>query len=142
MHSTPDPDAVRPLEKRLAVVTNWGFFAAFGLCFLLSGFREAQWEYGLLGYAALVAGFIGHLIINRVFDTGFTGGEVAFGLVAFALSALGFIGSWLFDPGFGSVNLGMGLAGFGALTTCLLAYLAITYGLRGSYRLIHSLRSR
>ena len=139
---TPEPDAVRSIEKRLAVVTNWGFFASFGMCSLLSGFSGAQWWLGLLGYAALVAGFIGHLIINRVFDTGFTGGEISFGLVAFGVSALSFIGSWLFDPGFGSVNLGIGLVGCAALTTCLVAYLVIKYGLRGSYVMIHSLRGR
>ena len=58
----------------------------------------------------------------------------------FGISALSFIGSWLFDPGFGSVNLGIGLAGFAAMTACLLGYLVVTYGLRGSYLMIHSLR--
>ncbi|MDD5323718.1 MAG: hypothetical protein PHR71_00140 [Polaromonas sp.] len=109
---------------------------------MLSGFSRAQWSFGLLGYAMLVAGFIGHVIINRVFDTGFTGGEIAFGLVAFGISAISFIGSWLFDPSFGSVNLGIGLTGFAAITACLVGYLVIKYGLRGSYLMIHSLHDR
>lgn len=142
MNSTLNIDAIQPLEKRLAVVTNWGFFAPFGMGFVLSGFSDAQWLTGLLGYALLVAGFIGHLIINRVFHTGFSGGEVALGLVLFGISALSFIGTWVFDPSFGSVNLGIGLAGFAAMTACLLGYLVVNYGLRGSYQLIHSLRGR
>lgn len=142
MSSTPDIDVIQPLEKRLAVVTNWGFFASFGMGFVLSGFSGAQWWLGLLGYTLLVAGFIGHVIINRAFDTGFSGGEIALGLVLFGVSALSFIGSWLFDPRFGSVNLGLGLAGFAAMTACLLGYLVITYGLRGAYSMIHALRGR
>ena len=80
MSSTPDIDTIQLVEKRLAVVTNWGFFASFGMGFVLSGFSGAQWWVGMLGYALLVAGFVGHVIINRVFDTGFSGGEIALGL--------------------------------------------------------------
>jgi hypothetical protein len=137
-----DVDAIRPLEKRLAVVTSWGFFGSFGMGFVLSGFSGAQWWMGLLGYALLVAGFIAHVVINRTFDTGFSSGEIALGLVLFGVSALSFIGSWLFDPGFGSVNLGIGLAGFAAMAACLLGYLVVRYGLRGSYVMVHSLRGR
>lgn len=142
MSSTHDIDATQRLEKRLAVVTSWGLFASFGMSFLLTGFSTAQWWAGLLGYALLVAGFIGHLIINRVFGVGFSGGEIALGLVVLGISVMGFIGSWLFDPGFGPVNLGIGLAGFAAMTACLLGTLVIRYGVRGSYRIVHSLRGR
>ncbi len=142
MNTISDLDTIQPVERRLAVVTNWGFFASFGMGFVLSGFSGASWSMGLLGYALLVAGFIGHLIINQVFETGFSSGEVALGLVAFGISALSFIGSWLFDPGFGSVNLGIGLAGFGAMAACLVGYLIVRYGMRGSYQVIHSLHGR
>lgn len=142
MSSTHDIDTIQTVEKRLAVVTNWSFFGSFGMGFVLSGFSGSLWWAGMLGYALLVAGFVDHVIINRVFDTGFSGGEIAFGLVAFGISALSFIGSWLFDPTFGSANLGIGLTGFAAMTACLLSYLVVKYGLRGSYLMIHSLRDR
>ena len=142
MNPTSELDAIQTVEKRLAVVGNWSVFASFGMGFVLSGFSGALWWAGLLGYALLVAGFVGHVIINRMFGTGFSAGEIAFGLVAFGISALSFIGSWLFDPSVGAVNLGIGLVGFGAMTACLLGYLLVTYGVRGSYTLIHSLRDR
>lgn len=142
MAATPDIDAVRALEKRLAVAASWGVFASFGVAFVLCGFSAAQWGPGLLGYALLVAGFVSHVTVNRAFHIGFSGGEIALGLVLFGISALSFIGSWLFDPHFGRVNLGLGLAGFAALTICAVGYLIVAYGLRGSYELIHSLRGR
>lgn len=142
MSSNFDNDMTRSVEKRLAVATNWSLFASFGMGFVLSGFSQALWWSGLLGYALLVAGFAGHVIINRVFETGFSNGEIALGLVLFGISALSFIGSWLFDPTFGSVSLGIGLAGFGAMASCLIGYLIIKYGMRGTYELIHSLRAR
>ena len=142
MDAIPDIDALRPLEKRLAVAASWGVFASFGMAFVLCGFSAAQWGLGLLGYALLVAGFVSHVCINRGFHTGFSDGEIALGLVLFGISALSFIGSWCFDPSFGRVSLGLGVAGFAALTACLVGYLIVAYGLRGSYALIHSLRGR
>ncbi len=142
MNPTSDLDAIRLLERRLAVATTWGLFGSFGMGFVLSGFSEVDWWMGLGGYALLVVGFVGHVIINRMFHTGFSSGEIALGLVVFGVSALSFIGSWALDPSFGRVSLGIGLTGFAAMTACLVCYLVIGYGLRGSYQLIHSMRGR
>jgi hypothetical protein len=142
MSLTPDDPPVAIVEKRLAVVTNWSLFASFGMCFILSGFNGPSWGMGLLGYALLVLGFVGHLIINHVFETGFSAGEVALGLVLFGISALSFIASALFSARFGPENLGLGLAGLGALASCLVFYLVIRYGMRGTWVLIHTLRHR
>lgn len=130
------------VEKRLAVVTNWSLFASFGMCFVLSGFGGPSWTLGLLGYGLLVLGFVGHLIINHVFEVGFSAGEVALGLVLFGISALSFIASALFSARFGPDRLGLGLAGFAALAACLVFYLVIRYGMRGSWVLVHTLRHR
>jgi hypothetical protein len=138
----PSDLPVATVEKRLAVVTNWSLFASFGMCFVLSGFSAANWGLGLLGYGLLVAGFVGHLVVNHVFETGFSPGEIALGLVLFGISALSFIASALLDPRFGSENLGLGLTGFAALAACMVFYLVIRYGMRGTWDLIHSLRQR
>ena len=142
MSFTPNDPAIVIVEKRLAVVTNWSLFASFGMCFLLSGFSGANWGLGLLGDGLLVLGFVGHLVINHVFEQGFSPGEVALGLVLFGISALSFIASALFGARFGPENLGLGLAGFGALAACLMFYLVIRYGMRGTWDLIHTLRHR
>jgi hypothetical protein len=128
------------IENRVAVYTNWAFFGSFGFCFALSGFASSNLLTGLAGYAALMLGFGAHIVINAIFKTSFSKGEVALGLIAFALSVLGFIGSWIFDPSFTMVNGVIGLAGFSAILACFIAYIVMKYGLRGSFTLIHRMR--
>ena len=79
---------IASLERRLAVMTHWGLAGSFGMAFLLSGFNASDWTCGLLGYALLIGGFVGHVLINHYFDSGFNAGEVALGLILFGLFAL------------------------------------------------------
>ncbi|MBV8793526.1 MAG: hypothetical protein JO136_01190, partial [Hyphomicrobiales bacterium] len=46
------------VESRIAVLTNWGFLGAFGVGFVLSGFRSDSYLLGLLGFALLAAAFV------------------------------------------------------------------------------------
>ena len=130
------------VERRLAVMTHWSLFGAFGVGFLLSGFSAAQWGLGLLGYGLIMVGFVGHVVINQVYDTGFTAGEVALGLLVFGTSALAFVGNVLLVPNFSPVNLALGLAGFAAMVVSVALYLLIRYGTRGSWNMVHSLWHR
>jgi hypothetical protein len=119
--------SIASLERRLAVMTHWSLFGAFGMGFLLSGFSAAQWGVGLLGYGLIIVGFVGHVVINQVYDTGFTAGEVALGLLV---------------PNFSPVNLALGLSGFAAMVVSVALYLLIRYGTRGSWNMVHSLWHR
>lgn len=130
------------LERRLAVMTHWSLFGAFGVGFLLSGFSAAQWGLGLLGYGLIMVGFVGHVVINQVYDTGFTAGEVALGLLVFGTSALTFVANVLLVPNFSPVNLALGLSGFAAIVVGVALYLLIRYGTRGSWNMVHSLWHR
>jgi hypothetical protein len=132
---------IEETEKRLAVITNWAFFGSFGSSFILSGFSDGDLVMGQIGFAVLALGFIAHVIINRIFDAGFSKGEVAFGLIVFGVSVLSFVGSWLFDPHFGGVNIVIGLAGFSEIVACLIVYVVIKFGLKGSFTMIHQLRN-
>jgi hypothetical protein len=127
------------LERRLAVMTHWGLAGSFGMAFLLSGFNASDWTCGLLGYALLIGGFVGHVLINHYFDSGFHAGEVALGLVLFGLFALVFVATALFTPQYSRVNLGLGLAGFSVMALVLALYLIIRYGTRGTWNMVHSL---
>jgi hypothetical protein len=130
------------VERRLAVMTHWSLFGAFGMGFLLSGFSAAQWGLGLLGYGLILVGFAGHVVINHIYDTGFMAGEVALGLLLFGASALAFIGSVVLVPDFSPVNLALGLCGFAAIVASVALYLLIRYGTRGSWNVVHSLWHR
>jgi len=134
--------SIASLERRLAVMTHWSLFGAFGMGFLLSGFSAAQWGVGLLGYGLIIVGFVGHVVINQVYDTGFTAGEVALGLLVFGMSALAFVGNVLLVPNFSPVNLALGLSGFAAMVVSVALYLLIRYGTRGSWNMVHSLWHR
>ena len=68
-------------ERRLAVITSWAFLGSFGLCFVISGFRGADLLSGLFGFALFAAAFGVHVIVNQIFDSRFSKGEVALGLV-------------------------------------------------------------
>jgi hypothetical protein len=129
-------------EHRLAIMTNWAFFASFGFCFVLSGFSVSDPVAGLVGFAAFIAGFIAHIIINRIFRVAFTSPQVALALTAFIIAVLAFIASALFDPAFSRTNIYVGFAGFGAIMVAFIVYVFINYGVRGSYAMMHSLHSR
>ena len=129
-------------ERRLAVMTNWAFFGSFGLCFALSGFSEADLLAGLFGFALLAAAFGAHVIINHLFRTRFSKGEVALGLTAFIFSVLGFVLSWLLLPHFDTANIAIGLAGFSLLFSCFLFYLVAHHGVRGSIDMFDRVRRR
>lgn len=129
-------------EHRLAIMTAWSLLGSFGFCFVLSGFSGNDPVMGLLGFAAFVAAFVAHLILNRIFATGFSPAQVALGLSAFTVAVLCFILSSVFDPAFGETDRLVGFAGFGALTLCFVLYLMINYGVRGSYAMLHRLHRR
>jgi hypothetical protein len=133
--------AIEQTEKKLAVETNWAFFGTFGSGFVLSGFGDGNLWMGLAGFAVFVLGFIAHVIINHLFGSDFSKGEIALGLIVFGISVLSFIGSWMFDPHFGGVNIIIGLAGFSAIVACLITYIVIKFGLKGSFAMIHRLRN-
>ena len=129
-------------ERRLAVMTNWAFFGSFGLCFTLSGFSAADLLPGLLGFVLLATAFGSHVIINHIFATRFTKGEVALGFIAFIVSVLGFVLSWLALPHFDTANIAIGLAGFSLLFACFLFYLVARHGVRGSIAMVDGVRKR
>lgn len=128
-------------ERRLAVMTNWGFFGSFGLCFALTGFRHGDALAGLAGFALLAAAFGAHVIINQIWRTKFTKGEVALGFVVYALSLTSFVVSWIALPEFGGANIAIGLLGFGLLLGAFLFYMIANHGVRGSIDMIDAIRN-
>jgi hypothetical protein len=132
---------VRETERRLAIITNWGFVGSFGLCFIMSGFNDSQLALGLVGFAVLIGGFVSHLIIGNLFGTIFDSGEAIVGFILFGIGLIAFMASWIFDPRFDSTDVTMGLAGFAAIIACFIAYVVTRFGLKGSFSMFHQLRN-
>lgn len=132
-------DTIIQVEKRLAVVTNWSLWGSFGLCFILSGFSKENMIFSLLGYSLIIVGFSAHIIVNRIYKTTFSKGEVVVGFVIFGVSIISFIVSWLTSEKYADANVLSGIIGFGAVVLGFVVYLVTKYGLKGSFSMFHEM---
>jgi hypothetical protein len=132
---------MREDELRLAVMTNWSFFAAFGICLILSGFAEESMLAGLCGFATIIVGFLAHVLLNSIFGGRFSQAQIALGLGAFTVGVLCYIASLLLTPGFGETDVATGLIGFSALAAAFVVYIVINYGVRGSYQMVYRMHA-
>lgn len=130
------------LQRHLLATTAWSLLGSFGLAFISAGFARADIGAGLLGFGFIVAAYVAHIILNRVFRSHFTAGEIALGFVAFLVSASSFVLSWIFVPGFPTASVAIGLAGFAALVSVFVFYTVAVHGVRGSIALIDAARRR
>ena len=120
------------VERNLIVYANWAIFGIGGLCFVMEGLSRDVYLVSLIGVAAILAGIIGHLVINTVFRTAFTSGEAALGVGVFAIAALSFIGAWAVGD-LSEQDYWSGLTLFGVLAAGLPVYLSTRYGFRGAF---------
>lgn len=121
------------LERDLIVMCNWAAFGVIGLGLLLDGIARSAYLVGLAGVFGIVAGFVGHIIINAVFKQSFSVGEVALGLVLFAVAVLLFVFSWLFS-GHAEVTFLIGLTLLASIVIGFFAYVLTRYGVSGAFR--------
>jgi hypothetical protein len=94
-----DPD-IRALDRHALVMAIWlsgGFVAAALFKF---GFGAGGWPFVACGFAVIIAGFIGHIIVNAIFQTFFTPKEIALGLVVYVVALLAFGLAILFSSDF------------------------------------------
>lgn len=128
---------VRPendrLDRHALVVAVWlagGFVAA---TLLSIGLERGMFLVTLAGFGALLAAFVGHVIVNVTFDTSFTPRELGLGLVA-AVAGLVAIGlGGLVSPAFretGFLPTSLGLIG---LVVAVVVYMLIRHGARGAF---------
>jgi len=126
-----EPD--KRLDRAVFVFCNWLVFGLIGLGFTLEGSTRGDLIIGLIGIAGVVAGFVGHMVINQAYSTSFTMGEVALGLVLFALGSVVFILSWMI----GALSLAgfqIGLTLLAVLVGGFFAYVVTRYGVGGAFK--------
>jgi len=123
-------------ERSVVVFSNWAVFGLIGLGFITEGFARDDFLVGLVGIASIVLGFVGHIVVNRVFGCGFTQGETALGLALFGAIVLVFVLGWLFR-GYSTQDFYLGLSLFALLVIGFVAYLATRFGLRGAFSHFH-----
>ena len=124
-------------EHRLAVLTSWALFGAFGIAIVASGFRQDQFLLSSAGYAVLIAGFIAHIIINRIYLSDFRVGEIATAITLFGVATLAFMGNWALAPDFSEADVESGLLGLVLVVVCFIVFIAIRHGFRGAFSMFH-----
>ena len=95
----------------------------------------------MIGIAAAIAGFIGHLIVNAYFGKSFSRGEAGLGLATLAAVVLIFIISWL-GGSLADTTVWIGLTLIVALVATGAIYLATRFGLKGAFSKFHGRAER
>lgn len=124
------------IERGIMVFAIWACLGFLGLGIVLEGFALDSWPMSASGVAVVMLAFVAHIIVNGVWDTGFTQGESVLGIGAYGLLGLVFIAAALFG-GLSMADLYSGLTLFGMLAAGFLAYLATRHGLRGAFSRFH-----
>jgi hypothetical protein len=123
-------------ERDLLVFSIWAVLGFGGLAFLLEGFSRDSYFVSLAGIAAIVSGFVAHIVVNAIFNCSFRPGEAALGIGTFGVLALAFIAGWA-SGGLSRMDYFSGLTLFAVLAFGLLAYLSTRYGMRGAFSRFH-----
>ncbi len=124
------------IERNILVFSIWAVLGFLGLGLILEGLAQDHYLIALTGIISIVAAFVGHIIVNAVFDQGLQPGEVALGLGVFGLMVLFFIVGWL------TTDLSMsdyytGITLFAVLVVGFIAYLSTRYGMRSAFSRFH-----
>ncbi len=129
-------DADRYVEHGIAVFANWGVFGAVAVGFLVEGISRETYPLALIGVAATIGGFIGHLIVNAYFGRSFSRPEAGLGLATLAAVVLIFTISWLGNR-LADTTVWTGLTLIVALVATGVVYLATRFGLKGAFSQFH-----
>lgn len=124
------------IERSILIFAIWAVLGLFGLCVFLEGMRADWWALSAAGVFSIVLAFVAHIVVNGVFDTGFTQGEAALGIGAYGVLGLIFVVS----AAGGDMTMAdyySGLTLFGVLAAGFLAYLFTRHGLRGAFSRFH-----
>ena len=134
------PDKTPDVDRGILVFAIWAVFGFLGLGLFLEGMARDVWGLAAVGVGVVVLAFVGHIIVNGVFDTGFTPGETVLGIGAYGLLGLLFVLGAL-QGGMTVADFYAGLTFFAALSAGFLAYLFTRHGLRGAFSRFHGQRA-
>jgi len=124
---------LKSLDRHALVMALWLGFAFLAVSLLHLGIDRANWWALSLGFASVLAGFIAHVLINIVFKTLFTPGEVALGLFVFAICLLWFgLAVFFYPQHCFSLFLPIAL-GFVSLTAAVIFTMITWLGVRGAF---------
>lgn len=124
------------VERSILIFAIWAVLGFLGLGIFLEGMKTDLWLLSATGVLVIVSAFVAHIIVNGIFDTGFSPGEAALGIGAYGLLGLVFVVGAV-RGSFTMTNYYSGLTLFGTLAAGFLAYLLTRHGLRGAFSRFH-----
>lgn len=136
MSPSPITPAASGIERSILIFSIWGVLGFFGLGLFLEGMKDDAWPLATTGVGVITLAFIAHIIVNGVFDTGFSQGEAVLGIGAYGVLGLVFVvsaatGAMTMADYYSCLTL------FGVLAFGFLAYLSTRHGLRGAFSRFH-----
>jgi len=127
------PNRTQSLDRHALVMTIWLSFGLVGVALFDYGLGAGGTPFILAAFGAVLAAFVGHVIVNAVHGTTFTPRELALGLVLYAVSLVAFGLAILLSPGFAAnhfVPISLGLM---AVFASVVFYMITHFGARRAF---------
>ncbi len=121
------------LDRHALVMSIWLAAGFVAVALFVHGCSELASLPVIGGFTAVLAGFIGHVIINVVGGTTFTVREVALGLVVYGVALLWFMLALLFGSESVEALFFPLILGFISLPVAVIFYMVVHFGVRGAF---------
>jgi len=128
-----ETDATERLDRHALVMGIWSALGFVAAILLHYGLGAGGWIGIAAGYACLLAAFLGHVIVNAVYQTVFSRRELALLLVVFLASLVALCLAALLAPDFRDRGFVPLVAGLAAVAAVVLGYMTIHYGVRAVF---------
>lgn len=122
------------LDRHSLVMSIWLAIGFVAIALLARGLQTTEAAPVLGAFGIVIAGFVGHVIINAVTGTRFTAREIALGLVIYALGLVGFLLSLLLHSRAVLALFVPLSAGLLVLALAVIFYMVTHFGARGAFR--------
>lgn len=129
MPQSPD-DA---LDRHALVSAVWLPAGIVALGLFHHGFAGGGPWWVVAGFAALLAGYAAHVLVNAALSAPFTRYEVALALVVYAATGLALVLAVLFQPGFAASFFLAVAGGMAGLAAAVVFYMVTTLGARAAF---------
>ena len=135
-----DDEASERLDRHALVLAVWlpAGFVALGL--LHYGFGPGGTWWVAAGFAALLAGFVAHVVVNAALGTGFTARETGLGMVLYATAIVALVLAVLIGDGFVARFFLPVAGGMIALLLAAVFYILTRFGTRAAFDKFDSIR--
>jgi hypothetical protein len=129
------------LDRHALVVSIWLSAGLIATTLFHFGLGRGGAPFILAAFAAIVAAFVGHVIVNAVLSVDFTAHELALALVLYGAALIAFAGAALLSRQFAATALLPTSLGLIAIFVVFVFYRIVHSGLRPAFEAFDAIRS-